>query len=140
MLFRSRHRAGRRLLRGPRGGVARCSPPDGLGRPDRAAGAPGGGRGRPRFRDRQQLARERTVMLNRSTIWAVVFLIATFAAGIAVGAGGRALWGRPASPAALDRGRGLDRMMGELNEGVRLEPLAGALGRGDRQSPPARVN
>jgi len=28
-------------------------------------------------------------MLNRSTIWAVVFLMATFAAGIAVGAGGR---------------------------------------------------
>jgi len=31
-------------------------------------------------------------MLNRSTIWAVVFLVATFAAGIAVGAGGRTLW------------------------------------------------
>src|SRR2546425_12464982 len=122
MLFRSRHRAGRRLLRGPRGGVARCSPPDGLGRPDRAAGAPGGGRGRPRFRDRQQLARERTVMLNRSTIWAVVFLVATFAAGIAVGAGGRALWVRHASAASPDRERGLDRMMDELNAEVRRRP------------------
>src|SRR3989441_8065414 len=122
MLFRSRHRAGRRLLRGPRGGGPRCNSLDGLGRPDRAAGAPGRGRGRPRFRDRQQLARERTVMLNRSTIWAVVFLIATFAAGIAVGGGGRALWVRHASAASLDRERGLDRMMDELNEGVRLDP------------------
>src|SRR3989442_435680 len=103
---RPRHRAGRRLLRGPRGGGPRCNSPDGLGRPDRAAGAPGGGRGRPRFRDRQQLARERTVMLNRSTIWAVVFLVATFAAGIARGAGRRALGGRPAAPASPRRGRG----------------------------------
>jgi len=31
-------------------------------------------------------------MLNRSTTWAVLFLVATFAAGLAVGAGGRALW------------------------------------------------
>jgi len=62
-------------------------------------------------------------MLNRSTIWAVVFLIATFAAGIAVGAGGRALWVRHASAASLDRERGLDRMMDELNEELRLDPV-----------------
>src|SRR3989475_12448283 len=61
-------------------------------------------------------------MLNRSTTWAVVFLVATFAAGIAVGAGGRALWVRYASAAAPDRGRGLDRMMNELTEELRLDP------------------
>ncbi len=61
-------------------------------------------------------------MLNRSTIWAVVFLVATFAAGIAVGAGGRALWVRRASAASPDRERGLDRMMAELNEELRLDP------------------
>jgi Spy/CpxP family protein refolding chaperone len=64
-------------------------------------------------------------MLNRSTTWAVVFLAATFAAGIAVGAGCRALWVRYASAAAPDRARGgggggLDRMMDELNEELRL--------------------
>ena len=63
-------------------------------------------------------------MLNRSTTWAVVFLVATFAAGIAVGAGGRALWVRYASAAAPERGRGggLDRMMDELNQELRLDP------------------
>src|SRR3977135_1569797 len=61
-------------------------------------------------------------MLNRSTIWAVVFLVATFAAGIAVGAGGRALWVRHASAAAPERTRGLDRMMDELNEELHLGP------------------
>ena len=61
-------------------------------------------------------------MLNRSTAWALVFLIATFAAGIAVGAGGRALWVRRASAAAPERGRGLDRMMDELTEELRLAP------------------
>src|SRR6266576_1388919 len=61
-------------------------------------------------------------MLNRSTTWAVVFLVATFAAGLAVGAGGRALWVRYASAAAPDRGRGLDRMMDELTEELRLDP------------------
>jgi hypothetical protein len=61
-------------------------------------------------------------MLNRSTTWAVVFLVATFAAGIAVGAGGRALWVRYASAAAPERGRGLDRMMDELNAELRLDP------------------
>jgi hypothetical protein len=61
-------------------------------------------------------------MLNRSTTWAVVFLVATFAAGIAVGAGGRALWVRYASAAAPERGRGLDRMLDELTEELRLGP------------------
>src|SRR5437867_446426 len=61
-------------------------------------------------------------MLNRSTAWAVVFLAATFAAGIAVGAGGRALWVRYASAAAPERGRGLDRMMEELNDELSLGP------------------
>jgi hypothetical protein len=61
-------------------------------------------------------------MLNRSTTWAVLFLVATFAAGIAVGAGGRALWVRYASAAAPDRGRGLDRMMDELTAELRLDP------------------
>ncbi len=61
-------------------------------------------------------------MLNRSTTWAVLFLVATFAAGIGVGAGGRALWVRYASAAAPDRGRGLDRMMDELTAELRLDP------------------
>jgi len=61
-------------------------------------------------------------MLNRSTTWAVVFLVATFAAGLAVGAGGRALWVRRASAAAPERARGLDRMMDELNVELRLGP------------------
>ena len=59
-------------------------------------------------------------MLNRSMTWAVVFLVATFAAGIAVGAGGRALWVRYASAAAPDRPRGIDRMMDELTAELRL--------------------
>src|SRR6059036_4055811 len=62
-------------------------------------------------------------MLNRSTTWSVVFLVATFAAGIAVGAGGRALWVRYASAAAPERSRGIDRMMKELNEELRLDPI-----------------
>lgn len=62
-------------------------------------------------------------MLNRSTTWAVVFLVATFAAGIAVGAGGRALWVRYASAAGPERTRGLDRMMHELNEELGLDPV-----------------
>src|SRR5213079_3764829 len=59
-------------------------------------------------------------MLNRSTTWAVLFLVATFAAGLAVGAGGRALWVRYASAAAPERARGLDRLMDELNAELRL--------------------
>ena len=61
-------------------------------------------------------------MLNRSTTWAVLFLVATFAAGLAVGAGGRALWVRYASAAAPERARGLDRMMVELNDELHLDP------------------
>ncbi len=61
-------------------------------------------------------------MLNRSTTWALVFLVATFAAGLAVGAGGRALWVRYASAAAPERARGLDRMMDELNDELHLDP------------------
>src|SRR5438093_11718660 len=61
-------------------------------------------------------------MLNRSKTWAVVFLVATFAAGLAVGAGGRALWVRYACAAAPDRGRGLDRMLDGLTEELRLDP------------------
>jgi len=60
-------------------------------------------------------------MLNRSTTWAVLFLVATFAAGLAVGAGGRALWVRYASAAAPERARGLDRMMDELNDELHLD-------------------
>src|SRR5947199_5775095 len=59
-------------------------------------------------------------MLNRSTTWAVAFLVATFAAGLAVGAGGRALWVRYASAAAPEHARGLDRLMDELNAELRL--------------------
>jgi len=61
-------------------------------------------------------------MLNRSTTWAVLFLVATFAAGLAVGAGGRALWVRYASAAAPEPARGLDRMMDELNDELHLDP------------------
>lgn len=61
-------------------------------------------------------------MLNRSTTWAVGLLAATFVAGIAVGAGGRALWVRHAAAAAPERARGIDRMMGDLNEELRLTP------------------
>jgi hypothetical protein len=61
-------------------------------------------------------------MLNRSTTWAAVLLAATFAAGVAAGAGGRALWVRRAAAAAPERGRGIDRMMGELNQELRLSP------------------
>ena len=61
-------------------------------------------------------------MLNRSTTWAVALLVATFAAGIAAGAGGRALWVRRAAAAAPERARGIDRMMGELNHELQLTP------------------
>lgn len=61
-------------------------------------------------------------MLNRSTTWAAVLLAATFAAGIAVGAGGRALWVRYAAAAAPERAHGIDHMMGELDDELRLTP------------------
>src|SRR5438874_956507 len=66
-------------------------------------------------------------MLNRSTTWAVAFLVAAFAAGLAVGAGGRALWVRYASAAAPERARGLDRLMDELNAELRLGAVQRAL-------------
>src|SRR2546429_8440072 len=78
-------------------------------------------------------------MLNRSKTWAVVFLVATFAAGLAVGAGGRALWDRYASAAAPDRGRGLDRMMDELTEELRLDPPQRQPARGIVQRHPTRT-
>ncbi len=62
-------------------------------------------------------------MLNRSTTWAVTLLVATFAAGVAVGAGGRALWVRHAAAAAPERARGVDRMMAELDDELRLTPV-----------------
>src|SRR2546423_13266094 len=61
-------------------------------------------------------------MLNRSTSWAVALLAATFGAGVAVGVGGRALWGRYASAAAPERAHGVERLMGEPNGELRLTP------------------
>ena len=62
-------------------------------------------------------------MLNSSKTRAVALLAATFAAGAAIGAGGRALWVRYASAASPDRPRGIDRMMGELDDELRLTPI-----------------
>jgi hypothetical protein len=62
-------------------------------------------------------------MLNSSKTRAVALLAATFAAGAAVGAGGRALWVRYASAASAERPRGIDRMMGELDDEMRLTPV-----------------
>lgn len=62
-------------------------------------------------------------MLNRSTTWAAALLTATFAAGVAVGVGGRALWVRYATAAAPPRTRGIDRMMAELDAELHLTPV-----------------
>jgi hypothetical protein len=62
-------------------------------------------------------------MLNRSTARAAALLVATFAAGVAVGVGGRALWVRYASAASPERARGVERLMGEVNGALRLTPL-----------------
>jgi Spy/CpxP family protein refolding chaperone len=62
-------------------------------------------------------------MPNSSKTRAVALLAATFAAGAAVGAGGRALWVRYASAAAPERPRGIDRMMSELDDELRLTPV-----------------
>jgi hypothetical protein len=61
-------------------------------------------------------------MLNRSKAWAVVLLAATFVAGVAVGVGGRAVWVRAAYGGAPERGRGVDRLLADLNEELRLAP------------------
>ena len=60
--------------------------------------------------------------LNRSKTWAVVLLVATFVAGVAVGLGGRALWVGAAYGRAPDRARGVDRLLHGLNEDLRLTP------------------
>ncbi|PYP52592.1 MAG: hypothetical protein DMD45_03695 [Gemmatimonadetes bacterium] len=62
-------------------------------------------------------------MPTRSTAWAAALLAATFAAGVAVGVGSRALWIRYASAAAPGRGRGVDRLMSELDRDLRLTPV-----------------
>jgi hypothetical protein len=62
-------------------------------------------------------------MLNRSTTRAAALLVATFAAGVAVGVGGRALWVRYASAAPPERAHGVERLMGEVNGALRLTPL-----------------
>ncbi len=61
-------------------------------------------------------------MLNRSTTWAVVLLVATFGAGVVVGVGGRAIWARYAEAAAPERPRGPDRLVTELDHLLRLTP------------------
>jgi len=61
-------------------------------------------------------------MLNRSKAWALLLLVATFVAGIAVGVGGRALWVRSAYGGAPDRSRGVDLLMAELNDELALTP------------------
>lgn len=62
-------------------------------------------------------------MLNRSKAWAVVLLAATFVAGVAVGVGGRTVWVRTAHGRAPERARGVDRLIAELDEELRLAPL-----------------
>ena len=46
--------------------------------------------------------------------------MATFAAGIVVGVGGRALWVRAAYGSAPERARGVDRLMAELSDELAL--------------------
>jgi hypothetical protein len=60
-------------------------------------------------------------MLNRSKTWAVVLLVATFVAGMAVGAGGRGLWARRAA-ASAGPSHGPDRMLASLTGELRLTP------------------
>src|SRR5437879_13631207 len=62
-------------------------------------------------------------MLNRSTTWATLLLVATFIAGIVVGVGGRALWVRSAYGGAPERGRGVDRLVAELTDELALTPV-----------------
>ncbi len=60
--------------------------------------------------------------MSRSTTWAVALLVVTFAAGVAVGVGSRAIWARRAQAAAPERRRGPDRLVRELNDALRLTP------------------
>src|SRR2546428_1522824 len=52
----------------------------------------------------------------------MLLLVATFAAGIVVGVGGRALWVRSAYGGAPERARGVGRLMAELNDELGLTP------------------
>ncbi len=61
-------------------------------------------------------------MLDRSKTWAAILLAATFVAGVAVGVGGRALWVRAAYGGAPERGRGVDRLMTDLERELALTP------------------
>ena len=60
--------------------------------------------------------------MSRTTTWAVALLVVTFAAGVAVGVGSRAIWARRAQAAAPERRRGPDRLVRELNDALRLTP------------------
>ena len=60
--------------------------------------------------------------LSHSKAWAMLLLVATFAAGIVVGVGGRALWVRSAYGGAPERARGVGRLMAELNDELGLTP------------------
>ena len=62
-------------------------------------------------------------MLNRPTAWATLLLVTTFAAGIVVGVGGRALWGRVAYGGAPERGRGVEPLVAELTDELALTPV-----------------
>ena len=62
-------------------------------------------------------------MLNRSTTWATLLLVATFIAGIVVGVGGRALWVRSAYGGAPERGRGVEPLVAELTDELALTPV-----------------
>ena len=60
--------------------------------------------------------------MSRTTTWAVALLVVTFATGVAVGVGSRAMWARHAQAAAPERRRGPDHLVRELNEALRLTP------------------
>src|SRR2546430_7812773 len=62
-------------------------------------------------------------MLNRPPAWATRLLVTTFAAGIVVGGGGRALWGRVAYGGAPERDRGVEPLVAELTDELALTPL-----------------
>lgn len=58
-------------------------------------------------------------MLNRSRTWAAALLVATFFAGILVGAGIRTVW---VSHTAASRSHGPDRMLASLTGELHLTP------------------